>query len=122
MKPFLTMAFPPRTRLWHSDAIDNGIIYDNFEKLKPHINPFLHSIALAQTIIHELCLNHATPRRTGSTEVDSVFLAVQILLIASVRPTSFVSNSKNPTATVNVAVRKPHQNKALVLGNLLVGM
>ena len=48
--------------------------------------------------------------------------AVQILLIASVSPTSFVSNSYNPTATVNVAALNPHQKRTLVLGNRLFGM
>ena len=48
--------------------------------------------------------------------------AVQILLIASVTPTSFVSNSYKPTPTVRVAARRPHQNSALDLGNLFDGM
>ena len=48
--------------------------------------------------------------------------AVQILLIASVTPTSFVSNSYRPTPTVRVAARKPHQKSALDLGYFFDGM
>ena len=48
--------------------------------------------------------------------------AVHILLTASVKPTSFVSNSYSPTATVKVAARRPHQNNARVLGSRFDGM
>lgn len=47
--------------------------------------------------------------------------AVHTLLIASVIPTSFVSNSYNPTATVKVAARRPHLNNASVLGTRYSG-
>ena len=47
--------------------------------------------------------------------------AVHTLLIASVIPTSFVSNSYNPTATVRVAARRPHLNKARVFGTRYSG-
>lgn len=65
--------------------------------------------------------HYATPRSTGSTYESSFRFAVQIFLIASVRPTSFVSNSKNPIATTTVAARRAHQKKARVLGNRLSG-
>ena len=47
--------------------------------------------------------------------------AIQILLIASVTPTSFVSNSYSPIATTIVPARRPHQTNALVLGTRFLG-
>lgn len=49
------------------------------------------------------------------------FHAVQTLLTASVKPTSLVSNSYNPKATVKVAARRPHQNNDRILGSRLTG-
>ena len=48
--------------------------------------------------------------------------AVQTLLIPSVSPTSFVSNSYNPTPTTTVASFNPQSNSFLVFGSRLVGM
>jgi hypothetical protein len=48
--------------------------------------------------------------------------AFHIRLIASVTPTSFVSNSYNPTATVRVAALNVHQRNFLVFGKRLLGM
>ena len=47
--------------------------------------------------------------------------ACQIRLIPSVNPTSFVSNSYKPMATVSVAARKPHQKTFRALGTLFIG-
>jgi hypothetical protein len=54
--------------------------------------------------------------------LNPITYACQILLMASVTPTSLVSNSYNPTPTITVANLNPHQNNTLVLGNRFVGM
>lgn len=47
--------------------------------------------------------------------------AVQILLIASVRPTSLVSNSYKPTDTPSVASRRSHVKIDLMVGTRYPG-